>query len=172
MPFDLRRSLIGVLALATLVSCGDPTRDAIIESLGEEAPGVPVGPLHRPGQPCNVCHDGEVAREFSVAGTVYWAFDSKKPAPGARVDLTDADGDQQVAYANCAGNFFLLPEDTHVDFPFWVKVSGGGVEITMDSPVNGQGSCAACHKKTLSPRSTGRVYLYENPPGPPPEDCQ
>lgn len=172
MPFDLRRSLIGVLALATLVSCGDPTRDAIIESLGEEAPGVPVGPLHRPGQPCNVCHDGEVAREFSVAGTVYWAFDSKKPAPGAHVDLTDADGDQQVAYANCAGNFFLFPEDTHVDFPFWVKVSGGGVEIAMDSPVNGQGSCAACHKKTLSPRSTGRVYLYENPPGPPPEDCQ
>lgn len=160
------------LATAVLAGCGDPTRDAIVTALGEEASGVPVGPLHRPGQPCNVCHDGEIAREFAVAGTVYWAFDSKRPAPGTRVDFTDAEGTHQVAYANCSGNFFLLPEEMKVTMPFWVKVSAGGTEVTMDSPVNGDGSCASCHKKTLSTRSTGRVFLYENPPGPPPEDCQ
>jgi len=165
------RAVAVAVALAA-AGCGDPTRDATIEALGDEAAGVPVGPLHRPGQPCNVCHDGEIAREFAVAGTVYWAFDSKRPAPGTRVDLTDADGEHQVAYANCSGNFFLLPEELKVTFPFWVKVSGGGTEVTMDSPVNGDGSCASCHKKTLSTRSTGRVFLYENPPGPAPEDCQ
>lgn len=157
---------------AALSGCGDPTRDTTIEALGEEAIGVPIGPLHRPGQPCLVCHDGEVARELAVAGTVYWAFDSKRPAPGTRVDFVDGDKDHQFAYTNCAGNFFLYPEEMQVDFPFWVKVSAGGTEITMDSPVNGDGSCASCHKKTLSTRSTGRVYLYDNPPGPPPEDCQ
>ena len=165
--------LLGLAALgAAVVGCGDPTKEAEIEALGDEAFGVPVGPLHRPGQPCNVCHDGETAREFAIAGTVYWALDSRAPAPGTRVDMIDADGNKQLAITNCAGNFFVLPEDRVVRYPYWVKLTAPGAsEITMDSPVNGDGSCATCHHKTFGTRSTGRVYLYENPPGPPPSKC-
>lgn len=159
------------LGLAALAGCGDPTRDALIETLGGESPGVPIGPLHRPGQPCVVCHDGDAARAFAIAGTVYWTASSKAPAPGTRVDLVDADGGKQFALTNCAGNFFVLPENLEVAYPFWVKLSAGDAEITMDSPVNGDGSCASCHEKTFSARSAGRVYLHDTPPGPPPESC-
>jgi hypothetical protein len=155
-----------------LVGCADPTKEAAIEALGGEALGVPEGPLHRPGQPCILCHDGDTAREMAIAGTVYWALDSRAPAPGTRVDMADSVGNKQVAITNCAGNFFVLPEDLVVQYPFWVKLSAPGAsEITMDSPVNGDGSCATCHHKTFGTRSTGRVYLFENPPGPPPTKC-
>lgn len=161
-----------LFSAGALTACEDPAKEAQIAELGGEALGVPLGPLHRPGQPCTVCHDGATAREFAIAGTVYWALDSRSPAPGTRVDLVDGEGNQQSALTNCAGNFFIYPEDLVVDYPFWITLSAEGASsITMDSPVNGSGSCATCHKKTFSTRSTGRVYLYENPPGPPPTKC-
>ncbi len=164
---------IGVVTSGlALGGCEDPTKAKEIEALGDEAFGVPIGPLHRPGQPCTVCHDGGEAREIAIAGTVYWALDSRAPAPGTRVDMLDGQGNHQVALTNCAGNFFILPEDLVVSYPFWVTLTAPGAsDITMDSPVNGDGSCATCHHKTFSTRSTGRVYLYENPPGPPPTKC-
>lgn len=159
-------------ATAALPGCEDPAKEAEIAALGGEAFGVPIGPLHRPGQPCTVCHDGDTAREFAIAGTVYWQLDARAPAPGTQVDMVDEEGNKQSALTNCAGNFFIYPEDLRVSYPYWVTLSAEGASgITMDSPVNGSGSCATCHKKTFSTRSTGRVYLYENPPGPPPTQC-
>lgn len=160
------------LGAGALAGCEDPVQQDTIASLGGEALGVPIGPLHRPGQPCTLCHDGATARELAIAGTVYWALDSRSPAPGTRVDLVDEQGNQQSAITNCAGNFFIYPEDLTVSYPFWVTLSAAGAaSITMDSPVNGNGSCATCHRKTFSTRSTGRVYLYENPQASPPSKC-
>ena len=90
------------LPLATLVmaswgaiSCYDPVHDQEVAALGGEAPGVPQGPLHRPGQPCNVCHGGigPANLRFSVAGTVYQYSVSPSPAAnGATVQLQDVTG--------------------------------------------------------------------------------
>lgn len=159
-----------VMALA-LAACGDPTRDALIAQLGDEDPGVPEGPLHRPGQPCGVCHDGAAARAIAIGGTVFWTVDSDAPAPGVEVRLVDEGGAEQLAITNCAGNFFVLPEELDVDMPFWVEVGAGDAAIPMDSPVNGDGSCASCHGLEPDPASAGRVYLFEIPPSPAPESC-
>ena len=47
-----------------------------------EAPGVRRGPLHRPGQPCLLCHDGALGdpQRFTVAGTVF-----QTPGAGCRL---------------------------------------------------------------------------------------
>src|SRR5262245_6092986 len=103
--------LVVLFHAASLLGCGDPVKDLAVDALGPEAPGVPEGPLHRPGQPCLVCHDGGEARAFAMAGTVYLAPDSDLPAPGASVHMADAWGGSAVALANCAGNFFVKPED-------------------------------------------------------------
>jgi cytochrome c553 len=118
-----------------------------------------------------VCHDGVAARKIAVGGTVFWALQSTSAAPAAQVTLTDHRGAHQLAVTNCAGNFFIFPEQMAVQFPFWISMTDGSSDISMDSPVNGDGSCAKCHGTELSTTSTGRVYLYENPPGPPPKDC-
>src|SRR5262245_59193898 len=112
-PASRRRIPAPVLLLAALaawlVGCDDPLQERAVEALGPEPFDVPEGPLHRPGQPCVLCHDGEDARAFSVAGTVYLTPDSDTPAAGASVGLVDAKGAGFVAITNCAGNFFVLP---------------------------------------------------------------
>src|SRR5262245_50333962 len=55
------------------VGCTDPVRQAQIDKLGPEDPAVPVGPDHRPGQACVLCHsEGGPAssKAFAIAGTV------------------------------------------------------------------------------------------------------
>ena len=146
------------LLAASLLACGDRVKDRAIEDLGPESPDVAVGPLHRPGQPCLVCHDGAEARAFSVAGTVYWAPDSDAPAAGAAVRMIDALERPFTAIANCNGNFFVQPGEFDPKYPLWVSVGAGSLEIPMDSPINGDGSCARCHGLTPGPESAGRVY--------------
>ncbi|MFT3771627.1 MAG: hypothetical protein QM820_39950 [Minicystis sp.] len=161
-----------LLVAAALSSCGDPAKDAAVEELGPEDPGVLEGPLHRPGQPCLACHDGERARIFSTAGTVFVTQEDKQPMPGVSVKLTDKDGKTFDAVTNCAGNFFVNPEDFTPRFPLWVSLRVGSLDIAMDSPMNGDGSCAHCHGMTLGPTSTGRVYAFPLPPDPPMKGCQ
>jgi hypothetical protein len=150
---------MGMLA-ACLVACEDPLKERAVEALGPEALDVPVGPLHRPGQPCVVCHEGEVARAFSLGGTVYIAPDSEEPAPGASVDLVDASGARFEALTNCAGNFFVLPEDFQPVYPLWAALRLGSHEIVMESPIHEDGSCAGCHGMKAGPESAGRVYVF------------
>ena len=61
----VRRDPQGLVVCAGLVfstiaialgACVDETHELQVQALGGEAPGVPKGPLHRPGQPCLVCH--------------------------------------------------------------------------------------------------------------------
>jgi len=42
----------------------------------------------------------------------------------------------------------------------WVDVTLGSWEIGMDSPINGEGSCAGCHGLEADSNSVGRVYLF------------
>ena len=72
---------------------GDPVLDAERAALGPEEPNVPEGPLHRPGQPCAVCHrDGGEDPVFAFAGTVYRDPVEKVAVADAMVVLTDAAG--------------------------------------------------------------------------------
>lgn len=160
-PPSRRPAALAVLSLiaAALVACGDPSKDLAIEALGPESPGVAEGPLHRPGQPCLVCHDGTEARAFSMAGTVYWTPDSDEPAAGASVHLVDALERRFEAITNCNGNFFIMPEEFEPKYPSWVSIGVGSMRIVMDSPINGDGSCARCHGMSPGPESAGRVYV-------------
>ena len=71
--------------LVLLLSC-DPVHDDAVSALGGETPGIPRGPLHRPGQPCLVCHDGASGdpAAFSMAGTVFLDANSARAARSAR----------------------------------------------------------------------------------------
>lgn len=151
--------------------CDDPVNERAIEDLGEEAAGVPVGPLHRPGQPCLVCHDGREATALSVAGTIYRLPDSAQPVAGARVHLIDASSVRYLAATNCAGNFFVRPGDFTPVYPMWVRVELGDWLQEMESPVNGNGSCAGCHASEPGPSSAGRVHVLPFEAEIPEVDC-
>ena len=101
-----------LLALAAIAACADPIRDASIDALGPEDPGVAVGPLHRAGQPCLTCHDGKgEARAMTIAGTVYRTENESVPVNGVDVIVTDSAHHTFITKTNCAGNFFAYRED-------------------------------------------------------------
>ena len=146
------------LGLAPL-GCTDPVREEAILALGPEAPGVAPGPLHRPGQPCLVCHDGATATPLSVGGTIHRLAEERAVAPFVRVNLVDSREETFEAATNCAGNFFVRPGDYTPEYPMWVTISRGEWQQEMESPVNGDGSCATCHAAAAGSRSAGQVYL-------------
>jgi mono/diheme cytochrome c family protein len=146
------------------MGCGDPVRDDATAALGPENPGVQEGPLHRPGQPCVLCHSDEGgAPPFTLGGTIYIVGDSPRPADGIDVLIVDRDNVTFRAVSNCAGNFFVRTEEFTPDYPIWLTLRGGNVTRDMDSPVYREGSCAACHRDRVGPDSSGRVYLIEDP---------
>jgi hypothetical protein len=154
----LRRILV-----ALLLAC-DPVNDAAIAALGGEARGVPKGPLHRPGQPCLVCHDGNVGNPpgFSVAGTVFVNASDLQAAVDAGVMLTDSIGSTYNATTNQAGNFYVLPSQFQPTYPMKVAVAYDGTTVQMTADVGRDGSCAKCHFDPPSAASPGHVYV---PPG-------
>jgi len=161
-----------------LPSCSsDPVRAHLLDSLGGETPGVPAGPLHRPGQPCAACHDAEgpAATVFSLAGTVYQDAMTLKPLPDARVHFIDANGKTYDTGVNCAGNFFVMNADYHPDFPVWVTLfygmnNGQPISVQMESPIYREASCAICHQDPPSTDTVAHVYLspvaFPAPPSP------
>ena len=152
------RNALLVLALG-IVAC-DPVHSNQVDALGGEAPNVRKGPLHRPGQPCIVCHDGALGdpQEFSVAGTVYRTQDATQPANGAIITLTSSDGSTKQTTANQAGNFYLSPNEYTPVYPMKVTVSYDGVPVDMISRVGREGSCNFCHTPTPGPTSAGPVF--------------
>jgi hypothetical protein len=150
----IRRSMPFVLVvLVAFVACDDPVQSAEIAALGPEDPNVPVGELHRPGQPCTVCHDN-----FSIGGTIYHD-DLTTPYDSASVTLVDAANNQYTATTNSAGNFFVRKSDWQPVFPIgaYTVAEGGqvyGVTVVGDDPTTPSqmfthmgrtGSCATCH---------------------------
>jgi hypothetical protein len=142
-----------LLALPPL-AC-DPVHADEVAALGGEAPGVPRGPLHRPGQPCLVCHAGR----FSVAGTVFVDATDRSPAVGAEVRLTDSQGNAYSAHTNEAGNFYVQPGQFTPVYPMKVAVAWSGVTVNMTADVGREGSCAKCHSDPPGPSSAGHVYI-------------
>ena len=155
-------SLLVALGTASAVGSCDPVRDDAISALGGEAPGVPPGPLHRPGQPCLLCHDGSAgdASALSIAGTVFAGGNTLEPSVGATVTLQSADGTQATATTNAAGNFYLTPDTYAPRYPVHViSIEQGSASVTMHSHIGGNGSCAGCHTDPPGPASPGHVYF-------------
>ncbi len=126
------------------------------------APGVKPGPLHRPGQPCLVCHSGKgpAALEFSLAGTVYKYLESGEPMANAVVQFVDKAGQRTFTGTNCAGNFFVQRADFDPVFPVWTRVVFGGFpDADMSTPIFREGSCAHCHSDPPGEASAGRIYI-------------
>jgi hypothetical protein len=162
-------------ALASLASVApqcDPVEENAVDALGGEAPGVRRGPLHRPGQPCLLCHDGAIGDPpaFSVAGTVFDDPVDLDGANGATVVLTDSTGNTQSATTNAAGNFYLTPSDWSPTFPLTNVgvVSAQGSVVTMQSEIGRSGACATCHVAPAGPSSPGPVCLALEDGGVPP----
>lgn len=157
------RPFVLASSLALLVSaCGDPVRDDAISALGGEVPGVGHGPLHRPGQPCTLCHDGRKAHEFSLAGTVFVTADSRAPLVGAGVRITDASGATRAFGTNAAGNFYVTPSQWSPAFPLWLTLEYRGDCLDQKTQDFRDGSCASCHSDPASNQSEGHVY-FEGP---------
>ncbi len=157
----MRAGLVAIaLAFAAAGAC-DPVHDAQRSSLDGETRGVPTGPLHRPGQPCLVCHDGSLGNppKFSVAGTVYQNAGDTVALDGATVTLTAADGTTFATVTNSAGNFYVNPDDFDPSYPMHVSITYGSTTTTMQSHVGRDGSCAGCHKDPAAPDSPGHVYF-------------
>ena len=161
----LRHALIYLLLTAPLSGgCVDPVQQEQVAALGPEEPGVAVGPLHRSGQPCLICHSsaGEASR-FTAAGTVYGTATVRQPIGGVKVRLIDASRRSYVAYTNCVGNFFVLPGEFEPVMPMWASLSGYDADIDMESPMHKDGDCGFCHKPEKSPSSAGPIFLTEDP---------
>jgi hypothetical protein len=159
----VRRSILIVLVSLSAAACGDPVRDEAIAALGPEAAGVRPGPLHRPGQPCLLCHDGGGGRDplFSVAGTVYELADARRPLNKVAIQLIDKDGRRFQTSTNCAGNFFVSPSEYSPHYPMWVTMTAEDHTIDMESPVYRDGSCASCHTDPKDRSSAGHVFLLD-----------
>jgi hypothetical protein len=159
-----RRFLFAVVALVCfplVAGACDPVQDSAIGALGGEAPGVRRGPLHRPGQPCLLCHDGALGDPpaFSVAGTIFDLPSSTQGVDGATVSLTDANGSSFDAVTNAAGNFYVTPAQWTPTFPLTVAVTSSGLRLTMKTDIGRDGSCAGCHIDPAGPSSPGHVCL-------------
>lgn len=169
--------LAGAAAVAAAGAC-DPVHDDKVAALGPETQGVRQGPLHRPGQPCLVCHDGALGdpQRFTLAGTIYETLGSTTPAAGATVVVTDATGAKhELPATNAAGNFYVTPGQLDPAFPLQITVRGSqGQSVVMQSLVLGNGtvepdgSCAGCHVDPPGAASPGRVCLQLDDGGTPP----
>jgi hypothetical protein len=150
-----------VLAAFLLVGCEDATHDEQVQALGGETPGVPRGPLHRPGQPCLICHGGlgPASHPFSVAGTVYAVRSQSAPAVGAQVQIEDINGSLATATTNAAGNFYVPLVTWQPTYPTQMQVSLGGLSQQMATHAGRNGSCAGCHTSPQGPTSPGAVYV-------------
>jgi hypothetical protein len=154
--------LAAVMFSASAASCEtDPVHASAVAALPSEAPGVPVGPLHRAGQPCMTCHGGEgpASQTFAIAGTVFYGpgDDGRFVGVGnAQVVLEDDTQAQFTATTNCVGNFAVQPGDWpgHPQFPVIVRVVAQAQQMTFDVPmqshVGREGSCASCHRLPTS----------------------
>jgi hypothetical protein len=164
-----------ILTVIAATSACDPVGDAAQAALGPETPGVRQGPLHRPGQPCLVCHDGALGDPpaFSVAGTIYQTPSSAAGVEGASVFLSDSSDGGDTQYmtlaSNAAGNFYVTPDQWNPVFPITsVVVVSATKTVIMQSDIGRNGACASCHVNPTGPASPGQVCITLDDGGTPP----
>jgi hypothetical protein len=169
----LRRAARVGFLLALLPGC-DPVLSDAINALGGEAPGVRKGPLHRPGQPCTLCHDGAIGdpQAFSIAGTIYNLPSDTTGLNLATVSMTDSAMVTYQATTNAAGNFYITPDEWSPLFPITsvVVTSPNPIvfPVQMQSEMGRNGSCATCHVNPVSTSSAGQVVMTTDDGGTPP----
>ena len=176
-------------ALLTLPdACANPVHDDAVTALGPEAPGVPPGPTHRPGQPCLTCHGGQgpAGVQFSIGGTAYenqrLPLSDGAPAPaspplvGATVELTDSsdlgDGSDgasspsatQTTTTNSVGNFFILESQWAPVFP--IGGLGPSHEIQICAGSCASSTVAKAFMITAIGRDGSCADCHSYPPGP------
>jgi hypothetical protein len=158
------KQLVAWIAVLSAVACRDPVHDDAVDALGPETAGVEQGPLHRPGQPCTVCHGGQGPGDptFDLAGTVYQLADSAAPAAGAIVHVVDAQGRKRSSGTNAVGTFFWEEGDLGLDFPLWTSIEWCGRIVEMKTPIFRERSCAACHSGP-SASSVPQVFFAKTP---------
>jgi hypothetical protein len=155
-----RTASAALMAAAMLASC-DPVHEAQKDVVNAEPSGARNGPLHRPGQPCIVCHDGALLdpSAFSIAGTIFANANDTTPLPDAIVTITSVDGTVRTLTTNAAGNFYAQASDYTPKYPLHVTLTSGGSTIKMTSHIGGNGSCAFCHSDPPGQSSPGHVYF-------------
>ena len=167
--------LVLALAAACVAACGDPVHDDAVAALGPENPAIPVGPLHRAGQPCLVCHDGSgpAALAFGTAGTVFQDAMNATPLPAVTIEFTDANMNVTSTQSNCAGNFFVEAVDfASVAMPVHIQILYGSMVSQMLTHMSKNDSCADCHTGTPSPSSTFQLFMNQDPMQYPASGCQ
>ncbi len=174
------RSVLSTLtAMGLIVSawaCGDPLRDAAIEALGEETPGFGPSEVHRPGQPCVLCHSSYFGAEpaMSIAGTLFYAPSGGLDpflVGGNTVRVLDSEGESRDLLANRCGNFYIEKSTWDPAFPiravlYQPKIGEPDTLLqlrVMASRIGREGSCAACHVHPRSLYSPGVVHVPGDP---------
>jgi hypothetical protein len=162
----MKLACCSLIAACAVAACADPTHDRAVEALGGEAPGVPEGPLHRPGQPCVVCHgeSGPAEGQFSLAGTVYSLLLESEVAPSVQVELRDINGREFFATTNAAGNFWVRTSEWQPVYPVQTSVRRGELTKQMTTYIARAPSCADCHVDPPGRNSPGHVYLAASRP--------
>jgi hypothetical protein len=165
--------LVGSGAMGLLASCANPVESDRVAALGANPTGQGNGPLHRPGQPCLVCHtDGGQARAFEAAGTVYASQRSRIAVNRVLVTIVDAAGRTVHERSNCAGNFYVQEESATLTFPLHAEIEctlpdGTVKRSVMGTRIDRDGSCATCHFGNPSGVSPGRLACGIDMPDPP-----
>jgi hypothetical protein len=158
----MRRLVCTILVASILPTC-DPVQSHAVDALGPETPGVRKGPLHRPGQPCTLCHDGTIGNppEFTVAGTIFVNPGADlTPAEGATVTLQSSDGSQPYSTdTNAAGNFYVVRSDYTPVYPLTVSVTYGRTTVKMVSLIHWAASCGYCHVDPAGAKSPGHIFI-------------
>ena len=118
-----------------------------------------------PGRACIQCHETwHRGPTFSIAGTVYGAFNEEDDCDGypsddsdqshrARIEVIDGNNHRFLIFANRVGNFYttypLRMPLRHVRV-----ISPSGAVADMNSPAP-HGDCNACHTRDGAMTSTG-----------------
>jgi hypothetical protein len=154
----LRRLLLLVLA-----ACWNPVHADAVDALGPEAANIPIGPLHRAGQPCTTCHSGSGPGEpdFVVAGTIYKKKRQPDPLVGALVTISSPDGTSRKVTTNEVGNFYIETSDWSPKFPLIAQIELGEAKQEMKTKIGRDGGCAACHRGVGDKALMPAVYLEE-----------
>ena len=165
---------MAVLAIG-LSGCLDPFLGEQIEALGPEIEGFEEMKLHRPGQPCLVCHSegGPGEPTFSFAGTLFFQPDDDGAAPfmvpNYTVQILDSRGLTAQATSNECGNFFIEEEMFVPAFPVRAEILAPSADdasklisnVSMTTRIGRDGSCASCHVTPTSASSPGAVTVLK-----------
>src|SRR2546430_7925326 len=107
---------------------------------------------------------GYLTRRTIGCYVVFFFFSSRRRHTRFDCDWSsDVCSSDLTATTNCAGNFWIRPNDFVLAYPVRVTVAAEYTSIDMESRIFREGSCAVCHGDPRSPSSAGHVFLLDDP---------